>query len=124
MSKLFVILLMIFLHIVDDYYLQGILANLKQRQWWRNNAPDPLYKYDWLVALIMHSISWSFSVMFPIALYNRFDVEASFLLAFIINAIIHAIIDNLKANQLKINLIADQCAHMAQILITAILFLI
>lgn len=123
MSILFVVLLMIFLHIVDDYYLQGILANLKQKIWWEHNVPDPLYKYDWIMALIMHGISWSFSIMFPIALYNGFDIGIPFLLVFVINTIVHAAIDNLKANRLKINLIVDQSAHIIQIFITAVLFL-
>lgn len=28
------LLLMIFAHIIDDYYLQGILAHMKQKVWW------------------------------------------------------------------------------------------
>ncbi|MCM1167436.1 MAG: DUF3307 domain-containing protein [Lachnospiraceae bacterium] len=114
---------MIFLHIVDDYYLQGILANMKQRCWWKQNAPDPLYKYDWIIALIMHGVSWSFSIMFPIALYNNFQIGWDFALLFVMNATIHAFIDNLKANKLKINLIADQTAHIIQICLTALYFL-
>ena len=41
MIEIFMLLLMIFLHIVDDYYLQGILASMKQRGWWEKNAPRP-----------------------------------------------------------------------------------
>ena len=26
---------MIFMHILDDYCLQGILASMKQKEWWR-----------------------------------------------------------------------------------------
>ena len=35
MSKLFVLLAMVFCHIVDDYYLQAIgpLASMKQKSW-------------------------------------------------------------------------------------------
>lgn len=32
MSKIFILALMIFCHIVDDYYLQGILAQMKQKK--------------------------------------------------------------------------------------------
>lgn len=124
MSKIFVILLMIFLHIVDDYYLQGVLANMKQRCWWKQNAPDPLYKYDWVVALITHGISWSFCIMLPVALYSNFQIGWDFALLFVANAIIHAFIDNLKANKLRINLIADQVFHIIQICLTALYFLI
>ncbi len=49
MNNFFVILLMIFCHIVDDYYLQGILAKMKQKMWWKENAPDNIhYKYDYI----------------------------------------------------------------------------
>ena len=30
-AKLFVLLVMLFAHIVDDYYLQGVLASMKQK---------------------------------------------------------------------------------------------
>ena len=36
----FMILAMIFAHIVDDWVLQGKLANFKQRSWWLEVAPD------------------------------------------------------------------------------------
>ncbi len=49
MSKLFILLCMIFFHILDDFHLQGWLANAKQKQWWKDNAPDNMYKYDYLV---------------------------------------------------------------------------
>lgn len=32
----------LFCHIVDDYYLQGILAQLKCREWWGKNYPDEM----------------------------------------------------------------------------------
>lgn len=67
MSKAFIVLWMIFFHIVDDYYLQGWLASAKQKKWWEENAPQPLYKYDYIWALLMHSFSWAFMIMLPIA---------------------------------------------------------
>ena len=124
MSKLFALLLMIFCHIADDYYLQGILANLKQKKWWEDNAPDELYKRDWIIALILHSFSWSFSIMFPIALYLCFEVGLVFLVVLLVNTAIHAIIDHLKANLFKINLITDQSIHVFQIFVTAAIFLL
>ena len=124
MSKLFALLLMIFCHVVDDYYLQGILANLKQKKWWKDNAPDKLYKRDWIVALIFHSFSWSFSIMLPIALYLRFEVGLVFLVVLLVNTAIHAIIDHLKANLFKINLITDQSIHILQIFVTTAIFLL
>lgn len=40
MNSIFLLLLMIFCHIVDDYYLQGWLASAKQKKWWEENAPQ------------------------------------------------------------------------------------
>ena len=63
--KILILFTMIFCHIVDDYYLQGWLASAKQKSWWEKNAPEKLYKYDYLAALFMHSFSWSFMIMLP-----------------------------------------------------------
>lgn len=116
----FILLAMIFMHIVDDYCLQqGCLASLKQRSWWEKNAPDYLYKDDYLVALAMHSMSWSFMVLLPIAIFYGFNVDWLFFVVFAINAVIHGVVDDLKANKRKINLCADQSFHMVQIFITA-----
>ena len=117
------LLLMIFLHIVDDYYLQGILANMKQKQWWQDNAPASLYRYDYIVALMMHSMSWAFMIMLPIAMRMSFDVNELFVGVWIVNAIIHGVVDDLKANKHKINLIQDQSTHIIQIVLPAIIFM-
>lgn len=120
--KLFILFVMIFTHIVDDYYMQGILASLKQKSWWENQKSyKPLYKYDYIVALIMHAFSWSFMVSLPI-LYLSFTKWIA--VAIILNTIIHGIVDDLKANKGKINLIVDQSIHIIQIVITWILFVI
>ena len=120
MSKALVLLAMIFCHIVDDYCLQtvGQLATMKQKKWWEENHPQKLYKYDYLVALLMHSISWAFMIMLPVAAYMSWDVNSSFVILFVLNTICHAFIDNAKANWLLINLITDQSVHIAQILVT------
>ena len=75
MSKPFIFIFMIFCHIIDDYTLQGWLANAKQKIWWFANAPDKLYKYDWIMALAMHSMSWSFMIMLPIAIYFNYILD-------------------------------------------------
>lgn len=117
--KLFILFVMIFAHIVDDYYLQGILASLKQKSWWENQKSyKPMYKYDYIVALIMHAFSWSFMVSLPI-LYLGFTKWIVF--SIILNTIIHGIVDDLKANKGKINLIVDQSIHIVQIVITWVL---
>ena len=37
--KYIILIIMIFLHIVDDFYLQGVLAKFKQKDWWKENYP-------------------------------------------------------------------------------------
>ena len=115
--------LMIFFHIVDDYYLQGWLASGKQRKWWKENAPDDFYKNDYKAALVAHAFSWSFCINFPMLAYVVYAHHLNpFLLVYIIsiilNTIIHAVVDDLKANKHEINLIADQSIHLIQIFIT------
>lgn len=111
-------MLMAFLHIIDDYNLQGWLASAKQREWWKNNAPLKLYKYDYILALITHSFSWSFMIMFPIALHMSFNIDYIFIIILFANVFIHAFIDDLKANKKKINLRTDQIIHVTQIIVT------
>ena len=120
-----ILILMFFAHIVDDYYLQGWLASAKQKKWWEMNAPDKLYKFDYIMALFCHTLSWSIMIFLPILIYsliNNIDLNW-FYLAIPINLIIHAIVDDLKANKFKINLIMDQSIHFIQIIITWIIFL-
>lgn len=123
MSPAFILLSMMFLHIVDDYYLQGILAKLKQKSWWQENAPHDLYKNDYIVALIMHAFSWSFMIMVPIFIHSSFKPSWFIIIAFIVNACVHAIVDDMKANKRVINLIIDQTCHIAQVLSTFALYM-
>ena len=121
MSKGFVFILMIFCHIVDDYYLQGILSQMKQIEWWKKNAPERMYENDWVIALTMHSFSWAFMIMLPIAIWQQFDLSTGYYIAFIANMLVHLVTDNLKANMKSINLMTDQSVHFAQILFTFII---
>ena len=121
---------MIFLHIVDDYYLQGWLASAKQKSYWEQNAPDELYKHDYIMALFMHSFSWAFMIMVVPSVYTLINTtntnNASLVIAlfFLINLCIHMVVDNSKANLKKINLVQDQLNHLAQILITWVAFVV
>ena len=119
MSVWFIIATMIFLHIIDDYVLQApCLCDLKQKSFWEKNAPQKLYENDYFCALLMHGLSWSFMIMLPIAVTLKLNVDINFFLMFIINAVLHAAVDDLKANKFRINLWQDQLAHLAQIAIT------
>lgn len=115
---------MLFFHLVDDYYLQGILASMKQKKWWEKNTSADMYKNDYIVALIEHAFSWTFMIHIPICFwYHSIMCTKVLLITFIFNWISHALIDHLKANLLAINLVQDQLFHVIQIFITWTLYL-
>lgn len=124
MNNIFIFLLMIFCHIVDDYYLQGWLASAKQKKYWEENAPDKMYRYDYIWALIMHSFSWAFMIMLPVAFFMKFNINFDFVIVFLWNIGMHALTDNAKANEKKINLIKDQIIHLLQIAATFMVLII
>lgn len=116
---IFVLLCMIFLHILDDFHLQGILAKMKQREWWkRQEGYDELYAHDWIPALVLHSFSWTFMIMLPLAMNSGEPIGMAFLGIFIGNMIVHAIVDHCKANRRTIPLTVDQSIHIVQIIAT------
>lgn len=118
-----IFLSMIFMHIINDFLLQGILASMKQKEWWKKqDGYKEMYKYDYIVVLIMHSFSWAFMMMLPIAIATRFNVGLIYYIGVLVNAVIHCFVDDLKANKKKISLMDDQLLHMMQILATYILF--
>lgn len=121
MSIFVVLILMLFAHIVDDFYLQGILAQLKQKSFW-SNANDlkskPLYRFDYIIALIVHALSWAVMISFPILFASAWKPHWAVYLMLGVNLAIHAVVDDLKANKHKINLIADQSIHFVQIVVT------
>ena len=123
MKLLFLIVAMIFFHIIDDYYLQGWLASAKQIDWWKKNAPDPMYKNDYIMALLEHAFSWTCMIYIPLIIYTYmyWDIELMWVplfFSFVENWAVHATIDNLKANRKCINLIQDQLLHFVQIILT------
>lgn len=123
--EIIILITMIFCHIVDDYYLQGCLAKFKQKRWWKDNVKNyEMYKYDYIIALIMHGFSWSFMIHLPILLYvwsiNGINNNFSYVYVLLVlyHTLFHALIDNEKANKLTINLVKDQLLHIFQILIS------
>jgi len=124
-----ILFIMMFLHIYVDFNLQigSSLNNLKQKDWWRHNCNKSQYKYDYIMAMLLHSFSWTFGIMFAPVLYLKIKtgysnstifINCFIILLFVINAVAHYIIDNLKANDHVINLWVDQIGHIIQILIT------
>ncbi len=127
MNLILILLSMFFCHIIDDFHLQGWLASAKQKSWWEKNAPDKLYSKDYIMALFAHSFSWSFMIMTPIIIYtlaNGLELKRWFVIPYFTNMAIHCIIDDLKANKKKINLIQDQIIHIVQIILTWVSFVI
>ena len=116
-----ILLLMILFHVIDDFHLQDILANMKQKEWWRKQEGyKSMYRNDYKMALLIHSISWSIMILIPAMIF--YNLPGLLLLtAFIINAVIHYHIDDLKANKHKINLMVDQTVHLLQIITTWII---
>lgn len=118
---------MLFCHIIDDFYLQGILAKMKQRIWWDQNYPNKLYENDYKMALALHSLSWCCCIHIPIVMHiaycDWYFNEYVFIIVFIINWLVHVVVDDLKANKLKINLVTDQLIHIVQIIITWALYM-
>lgn len=121
MNKLYVIVLILMLlaHFFADFHLQGILADMKQEQWWKKQEGyNSKYKYDYVAALAIHSAEWTLWVMMPpLFLLPHIDLGIFLLLA-ALNTVVHSLTDNSKANYKDINLIQDQIIHFAQIAFT------
>lgn len=123
---------MIFFHIIADFNIQGILAQMKQKSFYdQYRYRVNLYRYDHIVALLMHSFSWTFMIHIPGIMYlilmgkwSMFENEWTvYLIFFIVHMIIHALTDHAKANWYLINLVMDQTIHILQIIIIWITFI-
>ena len=135
--------LLMLLHLIADFNLQGILANMKQKSWWRKEvkkawergAFDTIYPpgtdirnhielptwydCDWLAGLVCHALMWSLVTFLPLMFIIS---PQSFGGIIIMNAFIHAVIDHLKCNRLgTLNLCQDQILHVGQLMITVFL---
>ena len=116
-----VLLCMIYLHLIDDYVLQGWLANAKCKKWWQDNCPNKKYNKDYIIALIEHAFMNSFLIHIPIYLWvyqNEIVLGTTILIA----TIYHAYIDDKKANKREINLIEDQLCHILYIISVWIIY--
>jgi len=130
LTNIFIFIIMVFFHIHDDFNRQGILATMKQKKYWEENYPAKMYKNDYIMALLAHSFAWVFMILLPPTMYVYFVDKSNFnsylgiyMMMFISNWILHALVDDLKANKLVINLVQDQLIHIFQILLTCIVLL-
>ena len=125
------------MHYIEDFHLQGCLTNLKQKKWWENelkqnnseedetksSLDSSIYKNDYRMALFAHSVENAIFVMLPMIvdlLISEFTNHIHnswilFSLSTILISLSHYIIDDDKANKMKINLIQDQLYHLAYI---------
>ena len=120
-SLILVLVLMILSHLIADFPLQGWLAKAKARYYWEN-APKENRK-DYIAALLAHSTMWGIIVFIPIMWYSWCNLGWLWLLL-PANIAIHCLVDDLKANKKKINLIQDQLLHLTQIVITLIIWFV
>lgn len=116
-----VLLCMLYLHLIDDYKMQGWLASAKSKSWWQQNCPDKKYNKDYIIALIEHGFMNAFMVHIPIYIWLCKNEVALFASVFVF-AFLHAIIDDLKANVKRINLIQDQLLHILLIFLWWVMF--
>ena len=129
MIELILLMLMFYLHLIADYNLQGILASMKQKSWWeKQEGYNNFYNNDYIMALFEHSLCWSISINLPLLVYdlviNNSNNTLLLIAIILINTSIHLYIDDLKANQKRINLVTDQLLHFLQIVFSWFIFLI
>ena len=127
------IILMLLLHILADFHLQGKLCDLKREEYWKRTCEKEqvdLYQYrnDYKVAMVAHCIEWTIIVMSAPAIISWLHYEivhplfwSCFFILMGLNTLFHYQIDDMKANRYKINLLTDQLLHLMQIVLTAIL---
>lgn len=129
--RIFMFLLMVLIHMIVDFNLQGHLSTWKQRSWWEKNYPDKLYENDWKICLNLHAFEWGIAIMMPYFVRALFfspipatktdEVMVALSLVAIVNSKIHAYIDDKKCNKKSINLTLDQTYHILQLLVTAMI---
>ena len=135
MDKILTLLIMVFLHFIADYQVQGILARMKQREWWKAQRMDSeMYSRDYKAALLAHSFEWAFIIQLPFLYdiywkcwgWEKFCIMAVSVYTglLLLNTTVHYLVDNAKANKQTINLIADQTWHMAQVAVTWLVYVL
>lgn len=143
------LLMMVLMHIIEDFHLQGKMGEMKQKMWWIGQSWESVqdltlledrvgvhrrtmekYGRDYIPVLLLHGFEWSMFIHMPIlaahVIADGWVFSDEFVVLFttsvLVNAAVHVIVDHLKANRLVINLIVDQTAHMLQIIATFTVF--
>ena len=131
--KVFIFILMILFHILEDFHLQGILANMKQKSWWQSECnklgikyESSKYKHDHIISLYIHALENSIFITLPLIIDGLITTlttnpNNSLFIGWIFiifsNTVVHAFIDNFKCNNKGINLIIDQLLHFIFIIL-------
>ena len=121
------LLIMLWLHVFDDFVLQraGYLTVFKTKSYWCGKEKTK-YDNDYIVCLIEHALSWAITISIPAiisCILHGYEIDCLIIVITIfINTMIHAFIDNEKANMKSINLITDQLIHLIQIVFTWIVY--
>lgn len=122
------LMFMLFMHVIGDWLLQNkALADMKQKLFWKKAIDDMQldyedYKYDYIAALLNHSVCWSVCILIPAVVLKGFTW--GLFIIFIVNTIVHAYIDNQKANEFSINLVKDQIYHLVFQILPTLLVLV
>lgn len=137
MKAVLMLIFMLELHIFADYHLQGILGRMKQKRWWGKQQDfDRTIRYglsDYKVALTTHCIEWSFCICSPMIFcgwermngdfsWDGFKLLATLVVLLIVNSLFHYAADDMKANDKSLTLLQDQELHLAQILMSWLLW--
>lgn len=107
--------LMVLCHVVEDFHIQGRMADMKQRSFWEPYGR--MYAWDHVPVLLLHGFEWSMFVSLPILITSWSSVSAGFMAVVVANGLIHSLVDHLKCNSLKLSLVQDQAIHILQIVV-------
>lgn len=122
---IFVLIAMLFAHTYADFCSQGIMTSMKQKKWWTKQEDySENNKYDYIMALINHSLQWSFCIMLPLFVQDNWEISWTMLALFIVNTFLHCFVDSFKANKHLLNLVQDQTVHLVQILWTFAMWMV
>lgn len=131
--KAFIFIAMVLLHILEDFHLQGILANMKQKSWWQSECvklgityESSKYRRDYVVSLVIHALENSIFITLPLIIDGLITTLTTnpnnslfigWVFIIFANTVVHAIIDDFKCNSKGINLIVDQILHFIFIIL-------
>ena len=132
MTPIKLYLLVLLLHFISDFTLQGNLGNLKWKTWWMDEcnrmekekklewgsagATFHKYRFDYICGMVCHCLYWTIFTFAPIIWKMTSTWQIALLV--VMNAGFHYWVDDMKANKWRLNLCQDQLFHLVQITAT------